>query len=155
MSGINETECNCVVTSHELLSRVKTFLPKLPKIVTVVFMEHKVLSKRTDHVLHEQDVQFVSFSELMSMGVETDVYGRVDSPGSEDPAVIMYTSGSTGVPKAVVISHKNIIVAVHCMLEFNRSQSEVLLAYLPLAHIFELIVELTLLFSGNKVRKVV
>lgn len=38
-----------------------------------------------------------------------------EAPTSEDTAILMYTSGSTGIPKGVMISHKNIVASAKGM----------------------------------------
>jgi long-chain acyl-CoA synthetase len=59
------------------------------------------------------------------------------SAGSEDPAVLLYTGGTTGLPKAAVLSHRN-LVANACQIGAWASElddgAEVMLSALPLAH---------------------
>ncbi|MBN1504296.1 MAG: long-chain fatty acid--CoA ligase [Candidatus Eisenbacteria bacterium] len=67
------------------------------------------------------------------------------SPGSEwppitldDAATIVYTSGTTGEPKGVVLSHRNILSNVVCSIErFKLSPKDRYLSFLPLSHTFE------------------
>ncbi len=61
-----------------------------------------------------------------------------DIPNKDDIFSIIYTSGNTGTPKGVVLSHKNIISQLHSINHFLKLDSkEVILSLLPLAHIFE------------------
>ena len=57
--------------------------------------------------------------------------------GSEDPAVLLYTGGTTGLPKAAILTHRN-MVANACQLGAWASGlddgAEVMLSALPLAH---------------------
>ena len=67
-----------------------------------------------------------------------------------DPAIIMYTSGSTGVPKGVVLPHEALITTVkafHFVVEPPRP-GDIYLGYLPLAHILELLSEMTMIVQG-------
>jgi len=65
-------------------------------------------------------------------------------------AVIMYTSGSTGKPKGVVITHRQIVsvIAAGEIALGIRPGEDVYLAYLPLAHILELMAEFIMLSDG-------
>ncbi|ONK54774.1 uncharacterized protein A4U43_UnF11680 [Asparagus officinalis] len=91
-------------------------------------------------------------------------------PVSADIAVIMYTSGSTGLPKGVMMTHGNILSTLSAVMTIvpGLGRKDVYLAYLPLAHVLELAAEslmvavgisigygspLTLTDTSNKIKK--
>lgn len=56
----------------------------------------------------------------------------------DDQATIVYTSGTTGRPKGVMLSHRNILSAAEAVLDRVPGGAEdSFISYLPLAHIFE------------------
>ncbi len=56
----------------------------------------------------------------------------------------MYTSGSTGIPKGVIIPHQTLLKAIQAFftIEYDLTQNDIYIAYLPLAHMMELYFEL-------------
>ncbi len=59
-------------------------------------------------------------------------------PGPEDLAAIVYTSGTTGKPKGVMLTHRNVISNVKAVLaRIQPLESDVFLSFLPLSHTFE------------------
>lgn len=94
----------------------------------------------------------VSYSQLIEEGCRLSNFPKA-SPSKDDIAIIMYTSGSTGTPKGVLISHENVAAAMKAtnmsiLTEFNLSDDDCFLAYLPQAHIFELVCELSAISYG-------
>jgi len=57
--------------------------------------------------------------------------------GPEDTISLIYTSGTTGPPKGVVYSHNNIMWTVESVQRFWAIEPQVLVSYLPLAHVAE------------------
>ena len=65
--------------------------------------------------------------------------------GPDDMAVLMYTSGTTGVPKGVPLTHGNIYAEVDGVQEvLHLTDAEVILSLLPLFHAYSQIVNLWL-----------
>lgn len=61
----------------------------------------------------------------------------------------MYTSGSTGVPKGVILLHSNLIATMKAFCDSTDIyEDDCLIGFLPLAHVFELLVESVCLISG-------
>ncbi|MCL5973948.1 MAG: class I adenylate-forming enzyme family protein [Ferrimicrobium sp.] len=75
----------------------------------------------------------LAYSTLLepSPGVELDA-----SPGPFDPALILYTSGTTGRPKGAVITHASIIASAQAQAEhLGFDPRDVLIGHLPLNHV--------------------
>jgi long-chain acyl-CoA synthetase len=61
------------------------------------------------------------------------------APATDSPATLIYTSGTTGSPKAVLYSHRQILVAADAILESfpGLSAGENMLCWLPMAHLYQ------------------
>jgi len=80
-----------------------------------------------------QDFKVVPFSSCADESRNEDL-NEVDLSGT-DPAMVLYTSGTTGPPKGVVLTHANLYHQTRCLLEsWEYSPSDRLLHCLPLHH---------------------
>lgn len=71
----------------------------------------------------------------------------------KDTAAILYTGGTTGIPKGVMLTHENIKSSVHNVCHFERSsQEDCALCFLPLNHIFAQIhIMNSMIYTGGSV----
>lgn len=86
-------------------------------------------------VLHELEIPTVDM-EAVDLPLDGKVTGHSAQAG--DLAEIIFTSGTTGDPKGVMLTHRNIVTNVNAGLDVIRiSRDSRMLSLLPLSHMFE------------------
>uniref|UniRef100_A0A0N5AK34 long-chain-fatty-acid--CoA ligase n=1 Tax=Syphacia muris TaxID=451379 RepID=A0A0N5AK34_9BILA len=150
--AINETSSTVLVTSAELLPKVAKFCPKCSTLKSLVYFP--LVNKKKKLVglepLRQQFDQILSLSELEHRSSEPLISSTATK---DDVALIMYTSGTTGAAKGVMLTHENIVSSAAGLgLGVGIiTDTDTFIGYLPLAHIFELAAELVCLRHGCKI----
>ncbi|HSS91214.1 MAG TPA: AMP-dependent synthetase/ligase [Streptosporangiaceae bacterium] len=88
--------------------------------------------------------QYLTWDAFAALGQERfaadpgAVTARIAAVGPEDPVTLLYTSGTTGNPKGVLLTHHNVLYEVAAAASTGSVATEVRwVSYLPLAHIAE------------------
>uniref|UniRef100_A0A667ZR71 Long-chain-fatty-acid--CoA ligase n=1 Tax=Myripristis murdjan TaxID=586833 RepID=A0A667ZR71_9TELE len=95
-------------------------------------------------------------SDLVTRGKECGIdilsLKEIEPPKPEDLALICFTSGTTGNPKGVILTHGNIIANTAAFIRITEpTTKDVLISFLPLAHMFERVVEGVILIHGARI----
>mmetsp|Transcript_8854 Transcript_8854/g.9824 ORF Transcript_8854/g.9824 Transcript_8854/m.9824 type:complete len:647 (+) Transcript_8854:3-1943(+) len=119
--------------------------PSLPQMLealpNIPNLKHLILTSPVDKMpTLPAGVQIHNFEDIVSLGKTRRGHEDVQ-PDPEDLFVIMYTSGTTGLPKGVMLTHSNMVAGVASMATSDvvLTPEDVHLSYLPMAHIFEMI----------------
>ncbi|MBL7088926.1 long-chain fatty acid--CoA ligase [Acidovorax sp.] len=79
-----------------------------------------------------------SLAQWLTGAAQTDASTAATGPQADDLAAIVYTSGTTGKPKGVMLTHRNVVSDVKAVLErIAPTVDDVFLSFLPLSHTFE------------------
>lgn len=92
-------------------------------------------------------VQVFGFKEVEELGKQ---HPRPHNPPQpNDLTSICYTSGTTGMPKGAMLTHRNMLSAVQAgTVQISYEPDDTLISYLPLAHIYGRLVECSALCNG-------
>ncbi len=132
LSALETAQIKTVYTSKRFieLGKMGDLISLLEKQVNIVYLE-----ELRDEITW-QDKAYGIFCSLLPKMIYAQKWQSVQP---DDPAVVLFTSGSEGVPKGVVLSHKNIIsntIQLGTKIDFNKN--DVILNALPLFHSFGL-----------------
>jgi long-chain acyl-CoA synthetase len=147
---LNETAARfAVVSNASQVAKIREVDERSHDLRTIVVMEGEA-DGGPIRVLTMADVVAIGARALATDARAADRY-RDEAEAIEPDALatIVYTSGTTGDPKGVMLTHRNIvsnIVATQGWLELTPSDR--ILSFLPLSHVFERVVLFRCLYDG-------
>jgi len=153
----NHAELSTIVTSGANLKSLLNVLPKISHTAEEGNVRHIIRMPEPTPISDEDlktaqanGVTLHNFNDIVAAGAEAKVDDQ--PPTSDDWAFIMYTSGTTGPPKGAILTHGNLIATLATTtsrIELDHTARHI--SYLPLAHIFETVVQATVYQAGGSV----
>lgn len=156
-SSINDTGTKGILLDKSNLGTLAKVLKDTPSIKFVIYRDHEggVLNEKEQEIVNtfkdrNGGIEVLSYSELVQLGADNPV--KPTPPKASDLCCIMYTSGSTGPPKGVILKHSTVLGGITGATGNVSTKyvhpGHVFLSILPLAHIFEFTAELCVFVWG-------
>ncbi len=128
-----------VAGDQEQVDKVIEIQDRLPDFEQMIYLDPRGLRKydhaRLHQYSHVQDAGRAKRDELLS-----EITARQAKLDYDSTCVMLYTSGTTGKPKGVVLSNRNVIETSKSSSEFDDlRQTDSILAYLPMAWVGDFI----------------
>jgi long-chain acyl-CoA synthetase len=142
---VNHATLQAVFCVPETLNILLSFLSEIPSVRLIVVVGG--VDDQMPSLPSATGVQVISYSKLLIQGQSN--ISPFCPPKPDDVATICYTSGTTGTPKGAVLSHGNLIANVAgATFSTKIFPSDIYISYLPLAHIFERVNQIMLVYFG-------
>ncbi len=129
---IDSQACALVTNKLSRWKQIRATGVQMPDLRTVLITDPGETEDHEDGVFHVRSRS--SFLEAGKAWAEELPPG----PLEDDLAGIVYTSGTTGRPKGVMLTHRNVVSNVKATLDcVSPREGDVFLSFLPLSHTFE------------------
>jgi len=136
-----------VVSSEALLKKVLAVRNKLHFMDKIILLDNMESENKTRDIITYQEILETGMEKLAT-GTK-DYEEKIRRVKPSDLATIMYTSGTTGVPKGVMLSHNNIIAEIQALgKSIEVEGDDILISFLPLSHVLGRLVEYFIVFNG-------
>ena len=144
---IDDCEPTIVIVSNQILfNKLKDVIPKKKFIKKIVLFDEIKKNILSD--------QIIELKNILSSTLNFDENNPIINLNRKDPACIIYTSGTGGNPKGVVLSHGGILSncegAINLIKPILSSRTR-FLTWLPLSHSYEHTVQFVQISVGAKI----
>lgn len=129
--------------------------------IKIIFAEGLDLAEKIERISRDKSTALFTFIKEKSFNhwktlltdIDSDkLLQKTESIQPDDIATILYTSGTTGDPKGVMLSHKNIISNIKAIISIvPLEEGRQAYSFLPLSHIFERMVTYSYMATGTPI----
>ena len=128
-----------VAGDQEQVDKVIEVQEKLPQFEQMIYLDPRGLRKY-DHTKLNAFQTVQENGRAKQSELRAELTRRTNALGLDDTCVMLYTSGTTGRPKGVVLSNRNVIETSRNASEFDKLRlGDEILAYLPMAWVGDFI----------------
>ncbi|KAL4093674.1 hypothetical protein PRIC1_011106 [Phytophthora ramorum] len=143
---LNHTEMRVVFCAKPQTATLLNCLRECPHLKTIVQYE-SALDEEQVAQAEALGVKIWALDDVVKIG--RDRPAEAEPPKPDDLSTICYTSGTTGTPKGVLVTHANFVSAVNAyrpMIQANRD--DVYFSFLPLPHVAERFLHAMMITEG-------
>ncbi|MGH9405233.1 MAG: AMP-dependent synthetase/ligase [Terriglobia bacterium] len=135
-----------ILSTADQAAKVAAIRDRLPRLQFILAMD----AAAADGVLSFEQV--IASQLARDTAPEADFRARALQSKPADTATIIYTSGSMGQAKGVILTHANVVANIKaCMALFPFRPEDRLVSFLPLAHILERMIEYFAFWMGASI----
>ena len=141
------TGCEVVFAENQKqVEKILSCKENIPSLKTLISFDP--VDSETEDNAAGLGVSILYFASLIAMGQKREnmkiggAEAEMDKGDSEELATIIFTSGTTGEPKGVMLSHRNFLCQLpHFILFFELKPGDIFLSMLPVWHVYERLIE--------------
>src|ERR1700709_668565 len=141
---INHATLKCVITTLPHIPTLLKIAPRIPTLKLIGCLDPLDAGERPGNsksdilnaLAADAGISIHYIGDVEALGAASNA--PMNPPRPDDIVTINYTSGTTGSPKGVVLTHANAVAATAtARITTDTWPNDVLLSYLPLAHIYQ------------------
>jgi len=149
----------CEIAFAENQKQVKKIISckqDIPTLKTLISFDP--VDNETEAAAEAVGVKVLYFPSVIAMGQKREkmqaggAEAEMDKGDSEDIASIIFTSGTTGEPKGVMLLHRNFLCQLPAFIQFfELKPGDIWISMLPVWHVYERLIEYTIFYYSTSI----